>query len=87
MDYLVLSAFAESVQLDAAPPIDVYDTATLMAITCLSEQSVAMGGMPVAIPDFTNGMWIDREKERRGEFCLSEVCGEFFDEDSAAEEQ
>lgn len=86
MDYLVLSAFAESVRLDCAPPIDVYDTATLKVITCLSEQSVAMGGMPVPIPDFTNGMWVDREKERRGEFCLSEVCDEFFDKKDGTEE-
>lgn len=86
MDYLVLSAFVESVKLDVEPPIDVYDTATLMAITCLSEQSVAMGGMPVPVPDFTNGMWIDRDKERRGEFCLSEVCEEFFEEENTTEE-
>ena len=85
MDYLVLSAFAESVQLNAAPPIDVYDTATLMAITCLSEQSVAMGGAPVPIPDFTNGMWIDRDPERRSEFCLSEICNEYFDENGENE--
>ena len=55
-------------------------------ITCISEQSVAMGGMPVPIPDFTNGMWVDREKERRGEFCLSEVCDEFFDKKDGTEE-
>ena len=45
MDWLVLCAFAEAVREDAEPPIDVYDTAAWMAITCLSEQSVAMGGM------------------------------------------
>jgi len=77
MDYLVLSAFADAVQRDAPPPIDVYDTAAWMAITALSEQSVAMGGAPVPVPDFTNGMWIDREPFRRGVFCLEEVCGEF----------
>ena len=80
MDYLVLSAFAESVRLDAAPPIDVYDTAVMMAVTCLSEQSIALGSAPVAFPDFTNGMWIDREAPRRGMFCLDEVCNEYFEE-------
>jgi hypothetical protein len=60
MDYLVLCAFVESAVNGCAPPIDVYDAAAWMAITCLSEQSVAMGSMPVAVPDFTNGMWIDR---------------------------
>lgn len=80
MDYLVLSAFVESVRLDAAPPIDVYDTAVMMAVTCLSEQSIALGSAPVAFPDFTNGMWIDREPHRRGKFCLDEVCTDFFEE-------
>ena len=41
-------------------PIDVYDAAAWMSVTCLSEQSVAMGGAPVAIPDFTNGKWMER---------------------------
>ena len=80
MDWLVLCAFAEAVQLDAEPPIDVYDTAAWMAVTCLSEQSVAMGGMPVPIPDFTNGKWIDRAPFRRGKYCVNAVCEEFFTE-------
>ena len=79
MDYLVLSAFAESVRLDSKPPIDVYDAATWMAVTCLSEESIAIGGAPVPFPDFTNGMWIDREPYRRGIFCLDEVCEECFE--------
>lgn len=78
MDFLVLSAFAESVRVGSQPPIDVYDTATWMAITCLSEQSIAMGSMPVPVPDFTNGMWIEREPYRRGQFCLEEVCEDCF---------
>ncbi len=79
MDYLVLSAFAESVRLDSKPPIDVYDAATWMAVTCLSEESIAIGGAPVPFPDFTNGMWIDREPYRRGIFCLDEVCNDCFE--------
>lgn len=81
MDYLVLSAFVEACQVGSQPPIDVYDTAAWMAITCLSEQSVAMGGSPVPVPDFTNGMWIDREDYRRGIYCLEEVCEDFFTEE------
>lgn len=80
MDYLVLSAFVEAARDELVPPIDVYDTAAWMAITCLSEQSIAMGGMPVPIPDFTNGMWIDREPYRRGKYCLEEVCSDCFEE-------
>lgn len=79
MDYLVLCAFVESAVNDLKPPIDVYDTAAWMSITCLSEESAAMGSMPVPIPDFTNGMWIDREPIRRGKYCLEEVCEEFFE--------
>lgn len=79
MDYLVLSAFAESAINDVKSPIDVYDTAAWMAITCLSEQSIAMGSMPVPVPDFTNGMWIDREPYRRGKYCLEEVCNDYFE--------
>ena len=80
MDFLVLSAFAEAVKIGGQPPIDVYDTATWMCVTCLSEQSIALGSMPVAFPDFTDGMWIDREPYRRGVFCLEEVCNDFFEE-------
>ena len=79
MDFLVLSAFAESVRLGGQPPIDVYDAATWMAVTCLSEASIAIGGAPVPFPDFTNGMWIDREPYRRGIFCLDEVCEDMFE--------
>lgn len=79
MDYLVLSAFVESVKLGERPPIDVYDTAVWMAVTTLSEQSIAIGSAPVPFPDFTNGKWIDREPVRRGIFCLDEVCNEFFE--------
>ncbi|MBQ4244106.1 MAG: Gfo/Idh/MocA family oxidoreductase [Clostridia bacterium] len=79
MDFLVLSAFADAVKEGGNPPIDVYDTATWMAITCLSEESIALGSHPVPVPDFTNGMWIDREPYRRGVYCLEEVCTDFFD--------
>lgn len=79
MDFLVLSAFAESVRDGTKPPIDVYDTAAWMVITCLSEQSVAMGSLPVPIPDFTNGMWIDREPYARGKYCVDDICREAFE--------
>jgi len=78
MDYLVLCAFVESAVKHVQPPIDVYDAAAWMSVTYLSEQSVAMGSMPVPVPDFTNGMWIDREPFRRGKYCLDEVCDDCF---------
>lgn len=58
MDWLVLRAFFESAIEGVEPPIDVYDAAAWMCISALSEQSIAMGGAPVPIPDFTNGKWI-----------------------------
>lgn len=79
MDYLVLSAFAESVKEGKTPPIDTYDTASWMAITCLSEQSVSMAGAPVPVPDFTDGYWIERETFPRGKYCVDDVCEEFFE--------
>ena len=78
MDFLVLCAYADAAINDHPAPIDVYDTATWMAVTCLSEQSVALGSAPVAFPDFTNGAWIDREPYYRGMYCLEEVCEDCF---------
>ena len=72
MDYLVLRGFIESVQKNECPPIDTYDTASWMAITALSEQSVAMGGLPVPVPDFTEGRWLKaRESFATGEYALN----------------
>ena len=73
MDALALRAFLDAVVRRAAPPIDVYDCAAWMSITCLSEQSIAMGGMPVPFPDFTNGKWIDRAPEPPSRWSLDEV--------------
>jgi len=73
MDTLVLMAFFDSVRRQVQTPIDVYDMASWMSITALSEQSIAMGGHPVAIPDFTNGKWLNREPEPEGPYCLSRV--------------
>ena len=70
MDYLVLRAWIESLQNATPPPIDVYDTATWMAVTCLSEQSVALGGTPVPMPDFTDGRWLTRKNEDLGQYSL-----------------
>ena len=61
MDWLVLSAFFEAAKEGKPVPIDVYDAATWMSISCLSEDSIVRGGAPVAIPDFTNGRWLERQ--------------------------
>ena len=61
MDWLELVDFADSLLEGRPMPIDVYDMATWMAITALSEDSIAKGGAPVEFPDFTNGLWLFNE--------------------------
>lgn len=59
MDWLVFDAFFEALDEAKPMPIDVYDMASWMAITTLSEESV-LTGQRAAVPDFTNGMWMQR---------------------------
>ena len=80
MDYLVLRAFVESIQQGKAFPIDVYDAASWMVITCLSEQSIAMGSAPVPVPDFTDGGWMVREKREGDIYSLDAVYNEAFED-------
>ncbi len=63
MDLFEFQAFFDCLKNNKPMPIDVYDAATWMCITCLSEASCAMGGQPMAIPDFTNGAWVGRKPE------------------------
>ncbi len=56
-DYLVLRAFLDAVASGGPAPIDVYDAVAWSAIIPLSEQSLAAGGKPVEVPDFTGGRW------------------------------
>lgn len=62
MDFFLMNAFVEAVKEQIAPPIDVYDAACWMAITPLSEASIAMGGRPMEFPDFTRGKWMEPQK-------------------------
>ena len=62
MDGLVLSAFLEALEKGTPMPIDVYDAASWMVITALSEQSVMLGSAPVAFPDFTGGKWKNKRE-------------------------
>ena len=57
MDWLEFKKFFEALRKDEPMPIDVYDAASWMAITTLSEMSIAKGGVVMDIPDFTNGKW------------------------------
>ncbi|MBR4030036.1 MAG: gfo/Idh/MocA family oxidoreductase, partial [Clostridia bacterium] len=70
MDWHVLRAFVEGVKEGHESPIDVYDTAVLLAVTPLSEDSIAMGGAPVAMPDFTNGEWVKKNEKEQWKYSL-----------------
>jgi hypothetical protein len=73
MDWLVCRAFIESVKNGTNTPIDAYDTVTLMSIATLSEMSIQQGGMPVNVPDFTNGKWYRREPAVQSKYSLEEI--------------
>ncbi len=60
IDHIVTRAFVEAVKTNTRPPIDIYDAATYMCVSALSEQSISLGGAPVAVPDFTGGRWTMR---------------------------
>ena len=69
MDGLCMEAFLDCLaEGNRDVPIDVYDAAVWMAITALSEQSLAEGGATVAFPDFTNGAWTMRERRDCDDF-------------------
>lgn len=57
MDWLEFKTFFEALRNDDPMPVDVYDAATWMSVTALSEMSIAKGGAVMDIPDFTDGKW------------------------------
>lgn len=59
MDWLEFSTYFDCLRNKKPMPVDVYDAATWMAVTALSEQSIAMGSAPMAFPDFTRGKWLE----------------------------
>lgn len=58
LDQVMFDDFLRCIEEGRPMPIDVYDAATWMSISALSEISIQRGGMPIDIPDFTNGKWI-----------------------------
>lgn len=60
MDYIMLKHFFRAVKNKEDMPIDVYEACAMMCVTALSEQSIANGGAPVEVPDFTNGKYRER---------------------------
>ena len=70
MDWLVLSAMVYSAGNRTPSPIDVYDAASWMCITALSEKSIQNGCQWVEIPDFTNGKYKDMKTKDSGPYTL-----------------
>ena len=62
MDYMMFKAFFKAAINGEPMPVDAYDAAAWMSITALSEQSIAQGGTPQPIPDFTKGKWLTRPR-------------------------
>ncbi len=56
--FLKINAFVQALKRDLPVPIDVYDTATWLAVTPLTEKSISLGSQPVEFPDFTRGKWV-----------------------------
>lgn len=63
MDWFVYKAFTDALENGTEMPIDVYDAATWMAVSVLSEMSIAQGGAPQNMPDFTDGKWMFRPRK------------------------
>jgi len=53
MRWRIVQCLREGLPLDQ----DVYDAAAWSSISALSEKSVAQGGAPMEVPDFTRGAW------------------------------
>ncbi len=58
MDWLLFTDVFACLRDEKPLPIDIYDSVTMMAVSVLSEMSIATGGQPVAFPDFTHGKWM-----------------------------
>jgi hypothetical protein len=59
MDYRVNQRLIECLRRGWPAEGNLYDAAVWSAISDLSEQSVAEGSRPVAVPDLTRGRWED----------------------------
>jgi len=62
MDWFCHKAFSDALIHKTPMPIDVYDAAVWQAVAILSENSIAQGGAPQIMPDFTGGLWITRPR-------------------------
>lgn len=61
MDYIMMTDLFNAIRENRPVPLDCYDAAAWSAISALSEESIAQGGILVDFPDFTCGKWINRK--------------------------
>jgi hypothetical protein len=57
MDFVMNYRLLDCIRRGATPDSVVYDAAAWSSILELSSRSVALDGAPIAIPDFTRGLW------------------------------
>ncbi len=60
-DFFVVNEFLKTVRSGGPPPIDACDAAAWSVVIPLSGKSIAEGGAPQEIPDFTRGKWETRK--------------------------
>ena len=60
-DFFVVREFLRAVARGGPSPIDAYDAAAWSCVIELSGKSIAEGGRPQEIPDFTRGKWESRK--------------------------
>jgi len=61
MDYIMLMHFFRALENEEDMPIDVYEACAMMCVTALSEESIKKGSVPVEVPDFTRGKYLNRK--------------------------
>ena len=61
IDFFTVHQFVDSVRRGGPSPIDCYDAAAWSSIIPLSAKSLAEGGKPQEVPDFTRGKWESRK--------------------------
>ena len=61
MDYFEFRYLIDCLKKGVNPLLDVYDAASWMVISILSEKSIKEKGAPQEFPDFTKGKWKTRE--------------------------
>src|SRR5690606_29601860 len=57
MDYFMMNDFIECIKANKEFPFDVYDLATWLAVSPLSEKSILENSAPQEMPDFTKGRY------------------------------